>query len=199
MPSGVNKPVRKARKWIYGAVYGSLFVGLLVVAALFFSEALLCVENAPSRADAIVVLGGDPVFRPARAVELFQQQFAPKVVISGDGDCDEVSRALAVGNVSSNAIVLECRSGSTKENAEFTVRLLRQQGARGAILVTSWFHSRRALQCFRHCAPEMQFVSLPTIADRPKSHWPNPYDRARVQAEYLKLGWYWVRYGIAPF
>jgi uncharacterized SAM-binding protein YcdF (DUF218 family) len=67
------------------------------------------------------------------------------------------------------------------------------------ILVTSWFHSRRALKCFRHHAPDIEFVSRPTIVDLPNSHWPNKYERGWVLTEYTKLLYYWVRYGVSPW
>lgn len=75
---------------------------------------------------------------------------------------------------------------------------MRALGVRRAIVVTSWFHSRRALHCFRHYARDIEFISLPTREDLPKAHWPNRYERGWVMSEYLKLGYYWVRYGISP-
>jgi uncharacterized SAM-binding protein YcdF (DUF218 family) len=79
------------------------------------------------------------------------------------------------------------------------VKLLRERHVTRAVIVTSWFHSRRALNCFRHYAPEIDFTASPTVLDRPKSHCPDRYERAWVLSEYLKLLGYWVRYGIRPF
>jgi uncharacterized SAM-binding protein YcdF (DUF218 family) len=169
-----------------------------VLSALFFSVDLLRREDPPGRADAIVVLGGDVVHRPARALELYQQGAAPVIVISGNGDCQEVRVFLAGNGVPATAIQLECGSRTTRENALLTVPLLRARRCRRVMIVTSWFHSRRALNCFRHDAPEIEFVSAPTTVDLPKSHWPNKYQRGRVVSEYLKLLYYWPRYGVWP-
>jgi len=106
---------------------------------------------------------------------------------------------LAGKGIPAAAIQLECQSRTTRENALFAVPLLRAQSARRVIIVTSWFHARRALNCFRHDAPEIEFISRPTTADLPKSHWPNKHERGRVLSEYAKLLYYWPRYGIGPF
>jgi uncharacterized SAM-binding protein YcdF (DUF218 family) len=164
---------------------------MTVGSALFFSVNLLRLQSPAGRADAMVVLGGDVTHRPKRALELYQQKAAPGVIISGTGDCEEVRIFLAGKGVPAAAMQLECKSRTTMENA-----LLRAQHARRVIVVTSWFHSRRALNCFRHCAPEIEFISLPTTSDVPKSHWPNQYERSRVLLEYAKLLYYRVRHGI---
>jgi uncharacterized SAM-binding protein YcdF (DUF218 family) len=184
------------RNWLR-LTAGLLFAGLVaVVSALFFSVNLLRVESPSGRADAIVVLGGDVTHRPRRALELYQQKAAPGVIISGTGDCEDVRIFLAGHGVPSAAMQLECKSRTTMENALLTATLLRTQHVRRVIVVTSWFHSRRALNCFRRCAPEIEFISLPTTADAPKSHWPNQYERSRVLLEYAKIFYYRVRHGI---
>jgi uncharacterized SAM-binding protein YcdF (DUF218 family) len=167
--------------------------------ALYFARPFLCTEAGPVTGDALVVLGGEKTFRPPRALELFQTGAAPKILISGFGDCQEVCRYLTGKGVPAEAITLECESRNTKQNAEFSVRWLREHQVRRAVIVTSWFHSRRAVKCFRFAAPEIEFAAAPTIKDRPESHWPNRDERSWVLAEYLKLGYYWVRYGIPPF
>ncbi|HMP83307.1 MAG TPA: YdcF family protein [Verrucomicrobiota bacterium] len=182
-----------------------LFLALIVlialspVAALYFSEQLLCVEDSEQSGDVMVVLGGDVVERPVRALELFGRQAAPRVIITGDGDCNEVRITLVGKGVPEDVVQLECESRNTFENATFTVPMLREMNARRVVLVTSWFHSRRALGCFRRCAPDIEFISLPTVNDRPANRWPVKHDRKRVLAEYVKLGWYGVRYGVSPF
>jgi uncharacterized SAM-binding protein YcdF (DUF218 family) len=188
----------RALRWLGVCAVGLVFLGLLAGASLVFAQKLLCVEGTPTQADALVVLGGDPRARSARAAELFKEKLASQILISGNGDWDLARALLISSGVRSNAIVVEGRSDSTIQNAEFTVPLLQSQGAHRVIVVTSWYHSRRALQCFRHCAPKMQFISLPTIADRPKSFWPNRENRGYILSEYAKLCWYWLRYSISP-
>ena len=193
---------------------GVAAVALLPVGGLYFSEPVLCMDGGNVTGDVIVVLGGDTGQRSARALELYQRGAAPRVIISGRGDCDEMRVFLAGKGVPADVIQLEPGSRSTRENAMFSVSILRgesyprQTVDRGpwkmdrkqrVIIVTSWFHSRRALNCFRHYAPEIEFVAAPTVADRPKSHWPNRYERGWVLSEYAKLLGYWVCYGVSPF
>jgi uncharacterized SAM-binding protein YcdF (DUF218 family) len=147
----------------------------------------------------MIVLGGDIVDRPKRALELYKQGAAPNVIISGAGDCGEVRTFLVGKGVPESAIELEGKSHSTRENALYSIPLLKTMGAKRVVIVTSWFHSRRALHCFQHYAPDIDFVSSPTVQDLPKSCWPNKYERGWVIAEYVKLLGYWVCYGVCPF
>ena len=80
------------RKWIFrAALFSALVVFLLIVAALLLPQKVLCVDSGPVKGDVLVVLGGGIGDRPTRAAELFKEQAAPRVIISGAGD-DEVNR-----------------------------------------------------------------------------------------------------------
>jgi uncharacterized SAM-binding protein YcdF (DUF218 family) len=203
VPSSQRTPLRNCRKrWPRLVVVSILLCCLAtvaVVAGLYWSDPLLTIEHQPTNADTIVLLGGEPTYRPPRALELYKQHLASKIIVSGDGDGHEAKRWLAAKNVPEIFIRTETKSENTKQNADLTIPMLRVQSARRVIIVTSWFHSRRALACFKKGAPEIQFISLPTIEDRPKPHWPNKYERKMVLLEYLKLAWYWVRYGVWAF
>ncbi len=59
------------------------------------------------------------------------------------------------------AIQIECAAQNTWENAEFSAPILTAMGARRAILVTSWYHTRRALACFRLVLPQLEWMSAP--------------------------------------
>ena len=175
----------------------SLF--LAAVVAYEFSPGLLTVDSGRSVAGAIVVLGGDPVGRPARAAELFKAGEAPQIIVSGDGDWNEVKTNLLAKGVPEKAIVIEGESRTTKENAEFSVAILRQAGLTNAIIVTSWYHSRRAVNCFRQAAPEIQFYSRPCYGGLNRKEWAHNGVGVHIRMEYWKLFGYWVRYGVCPF
>jgi uncharacterized SAM-binding protein YcdF (DUF218 family) len=167
---------------------------LLGIAALFLAKPLLCIQRGPAKADAIVVLGGESVFRPERALELFNAGAAPAIIVSGDGHKGDIETYLLAKGLPASAIQLEPYSQSTKENAEFTCSILKSNHVTSAIIVTSWFHSRRSLASFEHFAPSIQFSSLPTL-----KHEPFRLESWRVLKEYLKIGWYIVRYQIPPW
>jgi uncharacterized SAM-binding protein YcdF (DUF218 family) len=198
--SFITRMTAKARKCLRLLfVAGVLGCAVAVLGGLFFSAGLLRLEDPLTTGDVMVVLGGEIVYRPARALELYQQGSATNVIITGEGDCESVRTMLAGKGVGASAIQMECASRTTRENAMFTVPLLRAQHAKRVILVTSWYHSRRSLYCFRHFAPEIEFISLPTTADLPRNHWPKKWERRWVLSEYLKIVYYRVRFGIASW
>src|SRR6185369_15709743 len=107
------------------------------------------IDSGPVKADVIIVLGGAHE-RPERAAELFKAHEGERVIASGQGDAEANRRIMISEGVPANLIQLEPDSRTTWENAAFTIRLLRAQKVRKAIIVTSWYHSRRALNCFKH-------------------------------------------------
>ena len=183
-------------KWV-SAILG-LLAGLSWL-GFSFPQQMLCIDSGDVRADAMVVLGGRTNERPAMAAELFLSGAAPKIVVSGTGDCTNSLHILLAAGVPARSIELECMSKTTQENAEFSIALLRAQGAKSAIIVTSWYHSRRALRCFRHYAPDIQFYSRPSHASYARSEWSHAGTWRFIRAEYLKIPGYWMRYGICPF
>jgi uncharacterized SAM-binding protein YcdF (DUF218 family) len=170
----------------------------LAVAAIFFPQKILCVDSGPVKADVIVILGGGWHDRPERAAELFKKRAAPRIIVSGAGDCEINRRALIEAGVPAGVIELENQSHTTEENARFTIKLLREQKLNRVIIVTSWYHSRRALGTFQHFAPEIKFYSRPSYFALARKDWPRNFIK-RIYLEYVKLPGYWIRYGVRPF
>jgi uncharacterized SAM-binding protein YcdF (DUF218 family) len=164
-----------------------------------FPQQVLLIDSGPAQADAIVLLGGGSGERPPRAAELFRAGVAPTIFISGAGDAEGNRLLLMNRGVPSKAIKLEPNSKTTRENAQFSIPLLRAAGAKRVVLVTSWYHSRRALKCFRHYAPDLVFRSCPSYYGFARSDWSREHLRRRIRAEYLKTVGYWVCYGVCPF
>jgi uncharacterized SAM-binding protein YcdF (DUF218 family) len=75
----------------------------------------------------------------------------------------------------------------------------RPAGAKRVIIVTSWYHSRRALHTFQHYAPDIQFYSRPSYFGYPRTQWSRDGISGYIRAEYVKLAGYWVCYGVWPF
>lgn len=191
------------RKWIFRVLkvaFGVfLLVTLLAITAYIFPQEILTVDSGAVKADVMVVLGGGLHERPERAAELFKAAAAPRIIVSGLGD-DEINRRLLVGaGVPAKVIQVEAKSHTTKENAVFTIKLLREQKAKRVILVTSWYHSRRALATFEHYAPEIKFYSRPSYFAFKRAAWPGQGMTRRIYLEYAKLPGYWVRDGVWPF
>ena len=175
-----------------------LLLLLLVLAALLFPGPFLTVDSGPVKADVLVLLGGGSHERWERAAELFKEHAAPRILVSGYGDCEINRHLLLAAGVPANVIEVENKSKTTRENAQFTIQLLRERKLKRVILVTSWYHSRRALGCFRHYAPEIKFYSRPSYFASARADWSHNRIGNRVRLEYVKLLGYWIRYGVCP-
>jgi len=125
------------RKWIFrAAIFTVLFTALVAVVAYFYPEKFLCIDSGRASADVIIVLGGGEHERPARAAELFKQRAAPRILISGAGDDGINLRLLLQAGVPASAIEIENKSLTTRENAEFSIKLLRAEKVQSVFLVT---------------------------------------------------------------
>lgn len=189
---------RRCRIW-WGAAL--LFaIGLMLPAlAVKAAGTLLLVRTPVEPADLMVVLGGDGPARASRAVEAYRAGLAPQVLVTGTGDCLSIRDAMVEGGVDAGAIDVECSSANTWENARFSAPLVAAAGPRRAILVTSWFHTRRALAIFRQVMPDVDWMSVPVEPEG--TVWEmmdSPYGAAII-GEYIKIPWYLVRYGVDSF
>ncbi len=193
--------VSRKKKWILRIVLAlMIFIGALAIAAIAFPQKFLCIDSGPSKADVIIILGGGTGSheRPEQAAELFKQQAASKIIVSGAGDDESNRKILIEQGVPTNVIQLESKSETTAQNAQFTIKILRAEKIRSAIIVTSWYHSRRAIETFEHYAPEIKFYSRPSYFAFKRSDWTRAMTK-RIYLEFAKLPGYWIRYGVCPF
>ncbi|HZI33047.1 MAG TPA: YdcF family protein [Candidatus Binatia bacterium] len=192
--------IRLILKWSFRvATVVFLLVATVGAIACFYPEKILCIDSGPVKADVLVVLGGGLHERPQRAAQLFKHHAAPRIIISGAGD-DWINRQILLQDgVPASDIEVEHDSTTTRENAEFTIKRLREEKVHSAILVTTWYHSRRALKTFEHYAPEIKFYSRPSYFAFAREDWPHHGNGRRMRMEFLKLPGYWLYYGINPF
>ncbi len=190
------------RKLIFRTVGGCiLLLAPVLLVAFFYPETILCLDSGKNvSADVIVVLGGGVHEQRAdRAAELFQQHAAPRILITGAGD-DEINRLILLQKgVPATAIEVEGDSMTTRENAEFSLKRLSAENVHRVILVTSWYHARRALKTFEHYAPDLKFYSRPSYFAFERDEWPHHGSGRRMRLEFIKLPGYWLRYGVNPF
>ncbi len=189
---------RGKRFWKIAAVFFALLL-LLAAALYFFPQTFLCVDSGPAKADVIIVLGGGVTHeRPERAAELFFQRAAPRILLSGAGD-DTINRRILIRDgVPAADIQLEGGSRTTRQNAQFSYKILCAENLHSAIVVTSWYHSRRAFKTFEHFAPGIKIYSRPSYFNFRHSRWDSEFTR-HVYLEYAKLPGYWLAYGVWPF
>ena len=146
----------KFNKWfliISGIFLFFIFSGFLF---LFSLGSFLSPQDKLEKADVIVVVSGGETFsRTQKGVELYKDNWAPKIITSGAARSGEVSNAMAMKNyaikkgVLAKDIFIEEKSNSTYENALFSKEIIEENNFKKIILVTSPYHQRRTYMNFR--------------------------------------------------
>lgn len=180
-----------------------LLSALLCATLVLFAGSLLVASDPVRGTDAIIVIGGDhKPDRVRRAVELYQQGYASKVIISAgtivlEGDEQvpeaEVMRRQAVTlGLPMHTISLEARSRSTFENAYYSRAICRQLGIHSVLLVTSVLHSSRAKRIFHDVFGDEIAVSVqPSVSTNCPLCWAfDPSQFYVILYEY----WNWLQY-----
>jgi len=156
-----------------GGIFFRLLVLLAFIALLAFLYVLrhplmrfageFWIVNDPAvQSDVIVVLGDDNYAgdRAFHAAELFRSGMAPVVVASGrmlrqnTGIADLLEHDLQSFGVPASSIVkFSHRAANTREEAEALSGLIASRGWKRILLVTSNYHTRRALFIFDRVMP----------------------------------------------
>lgn len=191
-------PKARLRLWLL------LLFGLLGVCALSAGP-LLVQADVPRQADAIVVIGGDhKPERVQRAVELYQQGYAPIVILSAGTQVQEGAEPLPEAEVMrrqalalelpATAVLLETESQSTFQNAYYTAALSQAHHYTSILLVTSTYHSRRAGLIFKEVfGPTTTVLVQPAPTNLCTLCWWFQADQVGVVFyEYYNLGRYWL-------
>ncbi len=152
----------------------SVVVWLSRQSILLCSARFLVASEGAHAADLILVLGGD-FFGPRvlKAAELGFQGYAPVVLISGPPYQGRPEGEFAVDFLAKNGYprslfsVFGHSAHSTVDEAIVVCPELRRRRAWRVLLVTSSYHSRRALIVFRLFCPSVEFTSIPA----PDSHY----------------------------
>lgn len=141
------------------------FLAVVFMFAAFASQAArFLVLDQPEKSDAIVVLAGETNLRPAHALELLRQGLAPHVFLNAhreliyDQRLTDIAQKYVDGlGEASRISVCPIVGLSTLTEADDTSRCLQSLGAHRVLIVTSEFHTRRALLIFRYRLPQYQF------------------------------------------
>jgi DUF218 domain len=132
-------------------------VALLLFMAFRRAGEILVVNN-PQPADVILVLAGETHLRPAHAVELLEHGYGRRVLIDVSAEARvyefsqielaekyvrDLPQASAVG-------ICPIEGLSTKLESHDVKKCLEREAGTRVLIVTSDFHTRRALSIFRH-------------------------------------------------
>ncbi len=172
-----------------------------------------------SQADAIVVLAGGGPERMYHGITLYHEGAAPELWYTGDMPSPELPSfnqgrmgkqyAIEQGIPAGDIFLL--KSTSTWEDAQAIVAMVEQRNIKRLIVVTSWYHSRRALCVVRHHlventvgkedgrSVELRFSPAPTSVYTPESWWKHEHGLISVVNELIKGGYYWWSYELAPW
>jgi uncharacterized SAM-binding protein YcdF (DUF218 family) len=178
-----------------------LFVLVLIALIVLVSQAArFLVIDAPEKADAIVVLAGETNVRPVRALELVRQGLAPRAFLNVQAgslvynqQLIDIAQQYVDRLGEANQISVCSTQGlSTLAEADDTDHCLQPTGARRVLIVTSEYHTRRALMIFRHRLPQYQFsiaaARNPVVYG--EAWWTKREWAKTTFDEWLKLAWW---------
>ena len=149
---------RRRRAWLW-------LVVVLAAVAFLANAGRMLVVDAPEHSDLIVVLAGETDRRPARALQLLTQGIGPKIILNVPArakvyEFTELQLAQKyIHDLPQAAAISICpiEGLSTRDEARDAEKCLAREDGRRVLLVTSDFHTRRALGIFRHEIPDKVF------------------------------------------
>jgi len=173
---------------------------VVLLAALASHAARFLVVDEPEKSDVIVVLAGETNTRPDHALELLRQEMAPRVLIDVQARAEiydqhlaDIARKYVSGLAEADRVSVCPTWGlSTNTEAPDVVPCLQPLDAHRVLIVTSDYHTRRALAIFRHRLPQYQFS---VAAARDSEHfgdawWKNREWAKTTLGEWSKMLWW---------
>jgi len=122
-------------------------------------------------ADAIVVLSGETNTRMTYAVQLYQQNYAPKMFFPAGRDDQRIHSIIRKPRLQGIVVMFGNGATSTIEEALETKKFVKQYKIKRLILVTSSYHSYRAHWIFHKVMPFVDIISAPVPEEK---SWFNP-------------------------
>ena len=173
---------------------------LIVLAIAGFNSARWLVVNDPAKSDVIVVLAGETDLRPKLGLRLLQEGYAPVMVIDVPAEqrvyewtyADLAQRWASQMPEAGKIRICPIKGLSTKAEAHDAAECLGTLQPRSVLLVTSDYHSRRALSTFRHELPQIRF-SMAAAFDTQEFgfHWWTHREWAKTTLyENMRLAWW---------
>lgn len=204
---------KRARRILLFALVGLAAWSFLAWVA---AKGLIVSSDLP-HADAMVVLAGSNAYqeRTHRAAQLFHEGRAPKIILTNDNQqggwsnelqrnpffIERAAKELTEAGVPEAEIeMLKQAVSSTHDEALLLREYAETHSLRSILIVTSAYHSRRALWTFRKVFEGSGInIGLTVVAPGeqtpPAATWWLHLSGWKVVAgEYLKLVYYWLRY-----
>ncbi len=193
----MKRPVAGKLGWFAAFV---LLAALLVCLAAKAGDFLIV--DAPRPSDVILVLAGETDYRPRRALELLGRGDGQRIVLDVPTNAKlyeftqiELAQKY-IGDLPQAASVSICPIDglSTKAESKDAETCLRREGAKSVLIVTSDFHTRRALEVFRREIPGHEYsVAAARNGEAFGSRWWTHRQWAKTFVdEWLRLIWWKV-------
>jgi uncharacterized SAM-binding protein YcdF (DUF218 family) len=140
--------LKKSIPFLTGLLLGALALAAAITLLLLFLPQFLVVTHEPVKADAVIVLGGDPDgSRLRRGVELVDQGWAPRLILvsgSKKGWLHVERRFCPDCRLEKREVVYLEGSVDTRTDARLSLEHCRKEGLQKVLVVTSPYHSRRS-------------------------------------------------------
>lgn len=185
-------------------LFAAVSVGVLFLPRSWLLAGLT-VHDTLAQSDAIVLLAGNHKERAPAAAMLYRDGYAPLVILTNDGMFSSWStkynrnlyqvewaeeELLKQGVPREKILKLPFYGSSTLFDALAVKRYLFKSGLKKIIVVTSDYHTRRALWTFKHALKEYttEITVYPALSFGVGAR--------SLAVEHIKLGYYMVRYGL---
>lgn len=178
-----------------------IYLGVIIVLAVLLVPVIgffLSPQNNLELSDAIVIIsGGETQQRVSEGVKLYQDKWAPLLIMSGAARDEGTSNAVAMKKMALSAgvpdkqVVVEEEATNTFENALKVKHIIQEQKITKMILVTSPYHQRRASQVFHLALKGLPIEIINHSAKdsqwRKNGWWENSWARKITLSELQKI------------
>jgi uncharacterized SAM-binding protein YcdF (DUF218 family) len=196
--------IGKALRWLIAI---ALALAALVTAFLGAGRFLAAPAQAPVRADLLVSLGGDDGGRSDRALELYRQGFAGRILLTGPEGAHSKTRVrrlnwraryLVEEGVPEQALLYDRVSRNSWEEAVSALRLMQSLKLDRVLVVSDPPHMRRLSWVWGKVfeGSGKRFILVATDMDDwdPDLWWGTSSNAQFVFGEYIKLAYYLLQY-----
>lgn len=182
------------------AFWLSAIVLLALIVIFAKSAGTILVVDDPQPSDLIVVLAGDTNYRPAQALRLFEQGYAHRILLNVPGESKvykftqlELAEKYAHELPEAASIdICPIEGLSTRDESHDVAKCLAHESAKKILIVTSDYHTRRALSIFRHEVPGRTYSTsaVRDVTQFGTNWWEHRQWSKTCLDEWLRLLWW---------
>lgn len=184
------------KKWL------SIVGAIVLLALIAVGIGVWCYNNVdhgdkPKKSDVIIMIDGGDSGRYTEAGRFYEEKYAPKVMISPaieDKNGLNNVKAIEETGVPSKAILKEKKATSTWTNATETLKIMKENNLKSALVITSDYHATRTKLAYNRANKDYGYdISVVGVKSKDGLKW-NEYEAGKQQAfrEAYILPAYWL-------